>query len=70
MRGVNPFGDSEHNGMLGKLVAVARNRGIARIYGDVLATNRRMTGLLRALGFRLGRHPEDPTLTRATLELG
>jgi len=56
--------------MMLKLIAVARERGLARIFGDVLATNRPMLEFCRGLGFTLGRNPGDPTLTRATLELG
>jgi acetyltransferase len=55
--------------LLGKLAEVARRRSLKRLYGDILAVNRPMLGLVRKLGFILGRH-EDPTLTRATLELG
>jgi acetyltransferase len=55
--------------LLGKLVDVARGRGVKRLYGDVLGTNRPMLELVRKVGFKLGRH-EDPTLTRASLDLG
>ena len=55
--------------MMEKLIAVARSRGLERIYGDVLATNRPMLEFCRRLGFTLGRHPDDPTVTRATLAL-
>jgi acetyltransferase len=55
--------------LLGKLVEVARRRGLRRLYGDVLGTNRPMLELVRKLGFTLARH-EDPTLTRAALDLG
>jgi acetyltransferase len=55
--------------LLEKLIAVARNRGIGRIYGDVLATNAGMLALARQLGFNLSRVPDDPTLTRIALEL-
>ena len=54
--------------LLAKLIEVARRRGLKRLYGDILAMNRPMLGLVRALGFTLGRH-EDPTLTRASLDL-
>jgi acetyltransferase len=54
--------------LLGKLVDVARRHGIKRLYGDILAVNRPMLELARKLGFTLGRH-EDPTLTRASLDL-
>ena len=54
--------------MLAKLIEVARRRGLKRLYGDILATNRPMLELVRKLGFELGRQ-EDATLTRASLEL-
>ena len=54
--------------MMEKLIAVARDRHLARIYGDVLATNRPMLEFCRRLGFKLSHH-EDPTVTRVTLEL-
>ena len=55
--------------MMAKLIAVARSRGLERIYGDVLSTNRPMLAFCRQLGFALARHPEDATVTRATLSL-
>lgn len=55
--------------LLAKLAEVARRRGLQRLYGEILAINRPMLGLVRKLGFSLGRHEQDPTLTRATLEL-
>ena len=55
--------------LLAKLIDVACGRGVKRLYGDVLGTNRPMLELVRKLGFKLERH-EDPTLTRASLELG
>ena len=54
--------------LLGELVDVARRRGLKRLYGDVLGMNRSMLELVRKLGFKLSRH-EDPTLTRASLNL-
>jgi len=54
--------------LMRKLIDVARRRGLKRLYGDILAINRPMLELLRKLGFTLGRH-DDPTLTRASLEL-
>jgi acetyltransferase len=54
--------------LLGKLAEVARRRGVERLYGDILGTNRPMLELVRRLGFTLERH-EDPTLTRASLDL-
>ncbi len=50
--------------LMEKLISIARGRGIGRIYGDVLATNRPMLELMKRLGFALGRHPDDPALVR------
>lgn len=55
--------------MMEKLIAVAKSRGLERIYGDVLSTNRDMLEFCRKLDFTLGRHADDPTVTRATLKL-
>jgi len=55
--------------MMEKLIAIARGRGLESIYGDVLSTNRPMLDFCRKLGFKLGRNPEDPTVTRVTLKL-
>jgi acetyltransferase len=55
--------------LLAKLIDVARGRGVKRLYGDVLGTNRPMLELVRKLGFTLERH-EDATLTRASLSFG
>ena len=55
--------------LLGKLVEVARSRGLQRLYGDILAINRPMLALSTKLGFQLSRHPDDPTLTRASISL-
>ena len=56
--------------MMEKLIAVARSRGLARIYGEVLSTNRHMLNFCRKLGFVPARDRDDPTVTRVTLELG
>ena len=55
--------------MMEKLIAVARSRGLAEIYGDVLSTNRPMLDFCRKLGFTLGRNPDDATVTRVALKL-
>jgi acetyltransferase len=55
--------------LLERLAAIARTRGVRQLYGDVLAVNRPMLGLVKKLGFVLGRNPDDPTLTRASLAL-
>ena len=54
--------------LLAKLIEAGRRRGVKRLYGEILATNRPMLELARKLGFELGRH-EDPTITRALLDL-
>lgn len=54
--------------LLAKLIDAARRHGVERLYGDILAMNRPMLALATKLGFKLSRH-EDPTLTRAVLEL-
>jgi len=54
--------------LLRKLADVARRRSLKRLYGDILGTNRPMLELVRKLGFTLSRH-DDPTLTRASIEL-
>lgn len=51
------------------LIARAREKGLHRMYGEVLAENRKMLDLARALGFGIARHPEDSTLRRVTLAL-
>ena len=55
--------------LMEKLIGVARARGLARIYGDVLSTNVRMLDFCRRLGFQPAHLPEDPTVTRVTLAL-
>jgi len=54
--------------LMAKLIDAARRRGVKRLYGEILATNRPMLELARKLGFSLERH-EDPTITRALLDL-
>ena len=55
--------------MLARLADIARQRGVRSLYGDILSINRPMLGLVQKLGYRLGRNPDDVTLTRATLSL-
>ena len=54
--------------LLAKLIDAARRRGVKHLYGEILAINRPMLELARKLGFVLDRH-EDPTITRALLDL-
>ncbi len=51
--------------MLEKLMNIAAQRGIKRMHGEILSTNVPMLALVRKLGFRLKRHPQDATVTRA-----
>jgi acetyltransferase len=55
--------------MLGRLIEVARWRGLKSMVGHVLAGNEGMLGLCSSLGFRTGDHPEDMSLKRVTLAL-
>ena len=55
--------------LMSKLIDIARRRGLKRLYGDILAMNRPMLELVRKLAFKVARHPDDPTLTRVTLQL-
>lgn len=55
--------------LLEKLVAVARTRGVERIYGDTLASNRPLIELAKKLGFIPQRHPDEAYLTRVSLAL-
>ncbi|MFT4046303.1 MAG: GNAT family N-acetyltransferase [Solimonas sp.] len=43
-------------------------RGIRRIWGDVLLENAPMLGLAKSLGFRRERHPDDPGCVRVILD--
>jgi len=58
--------DWQGRGLGRRLVAtlrqLAQQAGLERMRGDVLSENRRMLGLMRDLGFRLRRNPEDALL--------
>ncbi|TAM11235.1 MAG: GNAT family N-acetyltransferase [Nevskiaceae bacterium] len=45
--------------LLQRLIEYARRRGVAVVYGEVLAENTAMLGLCRSLGFTVQRDPED-----------
>jgi len=47
-----------------ELMRAARAIGLRRLWGDVLASNMRMLGLMVSLGFELQPAPEDPLLRR------
>lgn len=51
------------------VVCLAREAGIERVEGDVLAENEPMRGLMLSLGFRLTGHPDGAYLRRAVKEL-
>ncbi len=55
--------------LLRKLIASARQAGIAVLSDVTFATNTAMLGLARKLGFALTREARDATLTRMTLRL-
>lgn len=55
--------------LMGKLITVARGRRIPQMYGEILAMNSGMLEMVKKLGFRTARRPEDATVVRATLDL-
>ena len=52
------------------IVDAARDKGLRRIEGYVLATNARMLALMTHLGFTVQGWNEDPTMRLVTMELG
>ena len=56
--------------LMRKAIAWARAQGLGAITGEVLAENRPMIRFVETLGFTLARHPHDPELLTARLELG
>jgi acetyltransferase len=65
--------DWRRQGIAARLVRAlsqhARASGLARLYGEVLASNRPMLAMLRRLGFSQRMHPGDARIVHATLEL-
>jgi acetyltransferase len=55
--------------MMEQLIARARDRGYARLIGNVLAINTPMLGLASNLGFSRALDPEDPEQVIVTLDL-
>jgi acetyltransferase len=55
--------------LMDKLIAVARGRGVPRLFGEILATNHGMLVMMKKVGFRTERHPDDATVVRAVLDL-
>ncbi len=50
--------------LMQSIIAAARDKGLKRIEGFVLAINAPMIGLMRALGFRIETDDDDPSLKR------
>ncbi|HJQ60087.1 MAG TPA: bifunctional acetate--CoA ligase family protein/GNAT family N-acetyltransferase [Vineibacter sp.] len=55
--------------LMQRIIAVARDRGIGEIFGDVMQDNAGMLALSEALGFRKSPHPDDRNLIRVRLNL-
>jgi len=55
--------------LLCELMRAARAAGLRRLWGDILAGNSQMLGLMAALGFELRSPPEDPMVRRAVKTL-
>ena len=51
------------------LINIARSRGLATMYGLVLARNQEMLKFTRQLGFKQQHEPEDYSTVRVTLAL-
>lgn len=54
--------------LLQDLLQIARDRGIGRVHGDVLADNAPMLGLARSLGFAVTRSADDPSCRRVDID--
>lgn len=55
--------------LMRKLISAARARGLRRMYGEVLAGNRRMLNFVRRLGFRPVADPGAPAVIRMEIQL-
>jgi acetyltransferase len=55
--------------LMEKAIAWARAQGLRVLTGEVLAENRPMLRFVEKLGFTLARHPDDPEVLTARLEL-
>jgi acetyltransferase len=66
--------DWHHHGLgtqlMGRLIEVARSRGLETMVGWVLADNPNMLEMVSHLGFAIERDPDDPRNRRVTLEMG
>ena len=52
-----------------RIIDIARRRGLAEIFGDVLRENEPMLTLARALGFVVSDHPDDAQLVRVARQV-
>jgi acetyltransferase len=50
--------------LMDSLMDVARGKGLKRMIGDVLASNRNMLNLVSGMGFSIGQSEEDPAFKR------
>lgn len=55
--------------LMQRILDYARGRGIRQVFGEVLAENRAMLELSRALGFSVASSPDDPGVMRVTVQL-
>ncbi len=55
--------------LMRRIIDYARERGIRRIFGEVLNENRSMLALCKALGFNRHRDPDDPGVVEVSLAL-
>jgi acetyltransferase len=53
--------------LMQKLMEIARDRGLERMEGQVLANNTRMLNLMRSLNFRVDSDPEDVAIKRVEI---
>jgi acetyltransferase len=55
--------------LMQKLMDIARDRGLERMDGQVLASNSRMLNMMRSLNFRIGPDPEDTAVKLVEIAL-
>ena len=55
--------------LMRRLMAVARDRGLDVMTGEVLSNNRKMLKLCEDLGFRIARSPDDPEVVEVRRHL-
>ena len=56
--------------LLERLLQIARDRGISKVHGDVLADNVPMLGLVHSLGFSVSAIADDPSSRRVEISTG